>query len=208
MEENKYYNYDNSYGRNIRNKSKFWSFVLSFMPGAGHMYLGLLKQGVQLMSVFLGIIGISTLLNLGAICFILPILWFYGIFDATEKCAQGYSNKDENLEIINWIYKGSFNYKIDRKLVGYGLLIVSGLIILNNIIMPIFSIVFDTRHWFITSLINYLIVASLLLWGGYKLVKSGEKIDRDFSDEDFQEYERNITETIIEECKEPSKEDN
>jgi len=36
-------------------RSKFWAFVFSFMPGAGEMYLGLKRKGTEIMLIFLGI---------------------------------------------------------------------------------------------------------------------------------------------------------
>lgn len=169
MEENKYYSYEK--GTNNMRKSKFWTFVLSFFPGVGHMYLGLMKQGVQLMSLFFGIIAIASLLNMEFFCFLLPIIWFYGIFDATEKCNNQYINKNENLELINWIYKGNINYKIDRKLVGYIFMILAGIILLNNIIIPIISTMFGGQYWFITSMINNMVLVIIFIWGGYTLIK-------------------------------------
>ena len=44
-----------------RKKSRFLVFILSFIPGAGEMYMGFMKQGVTLMAVFAGIIAVAML---------------------------------------------------------------------------------------------------------------------------------------------------
>ncbi len=66
-------------------RNKFLTFCFSCMPGAGQMFLGFFKQGVSLMTVFLGIFIVShwlylSVLSLGAI-----IVWFYAFFDAMNK---------------------------------------------------------------------------------------------------------------------------
>ena len=37
-----------------RKRGKFMTFILSCIPGAGQMYLGLFKEGVSLMLLFIG----------------------------------------------------------------------------------------------------------------------------------------------------------
>ena len=34
-------------------KNRFWTFLFSLFPGAGEMYMGFMKQGVSLMTLFL-----------------------------------------------------------------------------------------------------------------------------------------------------------
>ena len=48
-------------------KSSFWTFVFSLFPGAGHMYLGLMKKGASLMLLFCLTIALSGFLNLSKI---------------------------------------------------------------------------------------------------------------------------------------------
>ena len=35
-------------------KNSFFTFLFSFVPGAGEMYMGFMKQGLSLMTLFLG----------------------------------------------------------------------------------------------------------------------------------------------------------
>lgn len=76
-------------------KSKFLTFLLSCLPGLGHFYLGLMKRGVAMMASFLGIIGVVTALVQvtyfdGFLVFlaVLPVIWFYNMFDALSLCEQ------------------------------------------------------------------------------------------------------------------------
>ena len=63
-------------------KSSFWTFVFSLFPGAGHMYLGLMKKGASLMLLFCLTIALSGFLNLSFLLILLPVIWFYSFFDA------------------------------------------------------------------------------------------------------------------------------
>lgn len=63
-------------------KSRFWGFCLSFIPGCAEMYMGFMKMGLSLMTLFWGIIGLATLLNIGPLLFLDLIVWFYSFFHA------------------------------------------------------------------------------------------------------------------------------
>ena len=62
---------------------KFLFFLSSLIPGAGHMFLGFMKRGLLLMTVYFIDIGLSMILN-GFLVF-MPVIWFYCLFDAWNK---------------------------------------------------------------------------------------------------------------------------
>jgi len=66
-------------------KSKFLTFMFTMLPGAGHMYLGLLRQGVQLMISFFLCFYLADWLKTSAFLVIAPIIWFYSFFDSMNK---------------------------------------------------------------------------------------------------------------------------
>ena len=63
-----------------KRKSGFLTFCFSFLPGAGEMYLGFMKMGISLMSLFCGVMAVSMLLNLGIIMLVDVVIWFYSFF--------------------------------------------------------------------------------------------------------------------------------
>ena len=69
----------------MRQKGKFLTFCFSLFPGAGHMYLGFMKMGVSVMTLFWGIVMLGVLMNLGILYFILPVIWCYSFFDVINK---------------------------------------------------------------------------------------------------------------------------
>ena len=94
-----------------RKKNGFFTFIFSFLPGAGEMYMGFFKQGVSIMSIFFILIGISSWLNLGALMFILPVLWFYSFFHVHNL----YSLPDEEFYSIEDKFLFDYDeYKIQK----------------------------------------------------------------------------------------------
>lgn len=69
----------------IKRKGKFLTFCFSLLPGAGHMYLGFMKQGLSLMLYFWGTLFLATYLNIGALAFLLPVMFCYSFFDTINK---------------------------------------------------------------------------------------------------------------------------
>lgn len=63
-------------------KNRFLTFVTSLIPGAGHMYLGLMKKGLLLMTFFGLSISLCDFLQFNLLGFIPPVIWFYCFFDA------------------------------------------------------------------------------------------------------------------------------
>lgn len=64
-----------------KKKNSFLTFIFSLLPGAGQMYMGFMKRGLSLMTLFFLIIFIGAWLNIGPIMFFLPMIWFYSFFD-------------------------------------------------------------------------------------------------------------------------------
>ncbi len=66
--------------RETGRRSRLVATLFSVFPGAGHMYLGLQRRGLQLMAGFLFSIYILDTLRLTLFLFIVPIIWCYAFF--------------------------------------------------------------------------------------------------------------------------------
>ena len=86
------------------NKSRFFTFMLSLIPGCGLMYLGYMKKGTQNMVMFsmscfmiyffeITFFSFSIFAVLFAIA--LPVMWFYQMFDAMHTITR---MRRENIE--------------------------------------------------------------------------------------------------------------
>ena len=69
------------------NPSKFLTVLFSFIPGAGHMYFGLMKRGISFMAAFFASVAATVFTEnyLSALTFVfvfaIPLAWFVSFFD-------------------------------------------------------------------------------------------------------------------------------
>ena len=69
----------------MNKKNKVLFFFFSLIPGAAHMYIGLVKRGLVIMLAFVAAIGFPVICDLPVLLVVLPVLWFYSFFDAWNK---------------------------------------------------------------------------------------------------------------------------
>ncbi|MFD1957106.1 hypothetical protein ACFSL6_23795 [Paenibacillus thailandensis] len=69
-------------------KSRVLAMMLSFFPGAGHLYLGLQKRGLQLMAGFLLAVYLMDALRLTLFLFMIPLIICFAFFDAVQQLSR------------------------------------------------------------------------------------------------------------------------
>ncbi|MDZ5473621.1 hypothetical protein SM124_18045 [Bacillus sp. 31A1R] len=150
-------------------KSKSIATFLSMFPGAGHLYLGYQRRGIQLMAAFLFSIYILDILRLGIFLFLIPIIWFYSFFDGLQRATKHGEESMEDKPIIEYLIN-------QQKWVGIGLILLGLYYMTTNIIIPAVSpmlytmIDIDLRYWF-DRYFQTAIVSILFIAGGIKLLK-------------------------------------
>ena len=154
-------------------KSRFFGILCSFIPGAAHMYLGLKRQGIQLMALFFFPMIISDLLGISIFFFILPIVWFYSFFDALRKLNGEESLEDHDILPIRWVSDRDFNIG-QNKVIAYGLIGLGAIMIFNRIALPIIG---SYLPWYVRNYIQTGLVAILFIFGGLKLL-AGSKMEK------------------------------
>jgi hypothetical protein len=154
-------NIDKDRGLLNLNNRKITAVALSMIPGAGHMYLGLLRQGAQFMTLFFAAIFIIDWLQVGSLAFMLPVLWFYSLFDAyhlLEEESDGL--RPDESPLYEWL-------RSHPAWIGWGLIILGLIVILQKIITPILGTMLSA------SVRNYaetVIVALILIAGGIRML--------------------------------------
>jgi hypothetical protein len=160
-------------------KSKAIATFLSIFPGAGHLYLGLQRRGIQLMAAFLFSIYILDVLRLGIFLFLIPIIWFYSFFDGLQKASKYGDEPMEDTPIIAYLIN-------HQKWVGIGLVALGVYYMFTNIFVPALSpilsrfINIDLMYW-VERYFQTAVVCVLLIGGGIKLLtgskpKKGEAV--------------------------------
>lgn len=69
----------------MNKKNKILFFLFSLIPGAAHMYIGLVKRGLVIMLALVAGAGLAMMADTPAFLLGLPVLWFYSFFDAWNK---------------------------------------------------------------------------------------------------------------------------
>lgn len=152
-------------------KSKTIATLLSIFPGAGHLYIGLPKRGIQLMAAFLFSIYILDVLRLGIFLFLVPIIWFYSFFDGLQKASAFEKEELQDEPIISYL----MNY---QKWIGIGLIVLGFYYLTVNIFIPIaipiveqyFDLEYVFHRYFQTG-----VVCFILIVGGIKLLAGNKR---------------------------------
>ncbi|WP_249901290.1 multi-tm2 domain protein [Paenibacillus sp. PK3_47] len=160
------------HGRSTGQRSKVFATLLAAFPGAGHMYLGLQKRGLQLMLIFLGSIYILDLMNLSLFLFLIPVIWFYSFFDGLQQSSKyGKEVLYDKPVIESWTrYQGW---------VGFALLFLGVYYILIRLVLPEFGGQFYYVIHQVQSNMNTIVVSLLLIGGGIHLLLKSRKKNHD-----------------------------
>lgn len=72
-----------------KRRSRFFTFIFSFLPGAAEMYMGFMKNGLSLMLLFF--LSFAPMVFFRGLDFLMVfgvILWFYGFFHARNYASM------------------------------------------------------------------------------------------------------------------------
>ncbi|KMM39155.1 DUF6677 family protein [Guptibacillus hwajinpoensis] len=153
-------------------KSVVLATLLSMFPGAGHLYLGYQRRGVQLMAAFLFSIYILDVLRLGIFLFLVPIIWFFSFFDGLQRASRHNKEPLEDEPIVSYFVN-------HQKWIGIALIFIGVYYPITNIVLP--TLAPYVNDYFQVNLYNlgqYMqtgIVCALLIIGGVKLLGGSKK---------------------------------
>lgn len=153
-------------------KSKLLAVLLGLFPGAGHLYLGLQRRGLQLMVAFLAVLYVLDEMRLSVFLFLLPIVWFYAFFDAMGQASK--LNQGEQLEdipVVSWLLN-------HQKWVGIGLLALGLYYLTDQVVLPLADRILGPKLRFSLYFRQYaqtLILSVLFIGGGLKLLAGSRK---------------------------------
>lgn len=153
----------------MRKHNRGLAILFSTIPGAGHMYVGLQKQGLQLMSSFFFMIFFADWTDLGIFMCIVPIIWFYSFFDVLNKTSREGPIDDDDIIFVSWINNRNSLFNEKNKFVAYALIIIGIVLIIEKIIFPWIS-------WELKNYIETGILSLVFILGGVRLLL-GNKIE-------------------------------
>ncbi len=170
----------------ITKRSKFWTIVFAFLPGAGHMYNGFMKLGVSFMGLFFGLWMVASVVNIGPLAFLAPVIWFYAFFDCVNKIFQNddefYMQEDHYLFTREQLENMNINLFKERNLLIGAILILIGIYALwNNVVLHILSVYDLLSPAVYQAIVNFgniipqLVVGGLIIWAGIALIMGKKK---------------------------------
>ncbi len=173
-----------------RKKNGFFTFCFSLLPGAGEMYMGFMKQGLSVMSVFWGLIFIASYLGIDQVLFVLPILWCYSFFHVNNLRSlsdeEFYAVEDDYWFHMERVFpKGKLEQK--QKNVFAGILIFIGVAVLwNQFSEYLYEIVPERVYFECIDRVPQIVVAVALIVVGIMMIR-GKKaaLDKEEKEENI-----------------------
>lgn len=139
---------------------KMIALAFSTIPGAGHMFLGLLKQGAQLMAVFFFLLLLAGWMNLSLLAFIAPVVWFYSVFDIYHLLEDEKELHLDSSILYDW-------FSTHPGAIGWGLITLGLLVLLQRIVSPLLESFLSAG---VRDYLETTFVAIILIAGGIKLL--------------------------------------
>lgn len=179
-----------------KKKNRFLLFIASCLPGCGEMYLGFMKRGVSLLTLFVLGMMVAMITNLGVLAMIPMILWAYSFFESNNLGAlddeQFYTVEDKYMFGLDAVEIDSMKNSIMgkyRKVVAIALVLL-GLNLLWNEICDILYSIFRTfgvsdilyqMVYHIGNSVTRIAIGIAIIWIGIRLVK-GKKVELEESE--------------------------
>lgn len=179
-------------------KNSLLTFIFSIMPGAGEMYLGMMKKGLAIMTVFFAVVFLGLVLYMEELSVILPIIWCYSFFDTINMKKFNYEERMEKDSMFGDEIKAFFGrdwgqlVKKRNSIFGIGFVLLGIYLLFENFVAPLIYRVCDyIGSYFIYETIRNipsLVVSFLIILLGLQLLR-GSKKKEEIRDKDFIEYE-------------------
>lgn len=173
----------------IRKKSSFFTFCFSLIPGAGQMYMGFMKRGTSLMSVFFLLIFLASWLHLGPLVYVMPVIWFFAFFDTHNLRSMSddeFNAMDDNFIMIPEFAKEKalMLQSKYRNILALALIIIGLSILWNNIYGIIYWImpgVLRELIWRFGQYFPQMCIGVIIIIIGVYLIR-GKKMDLDVAE--------------------------
>lgn len=146
--------------------------LLSIFPGAGHLYLGMQKRGMQLMVGFLLSLYLLDVIRLSFFLLLIPIFWFFSFFDALQIISRFEREETYDEPVVN----GLKNY---QRWIGLGMLLIGIYYVFDQVGPRILNQFFNESgmqyYFMIRDYFHIIVVSCILIIGGIVLLVRRKK---------------------------------
>ncbi|GIO36770.1 hypothetical protein J41TS12_16310 [Paenibacillus antibioticophila] len=152
-------------GRIEGRRSKVLATLLSAFPGAGQMYLGLQKRGLQMMILFIGSFYLIDVLRIPAFLFLLPVIWCFSFFDGLQQTSRYGILPMEDIPLVRG--RGMSQHWLGVILVLLGVYYVG-----TEFIVPMIDRILPDLHiqYVLSQYLRPVLIAVMLIGGGIMLM--------------------------------------
>lgn len=172
-----------------KKKNRFWLFVFSLCPGAGHMYLGFMKMGLSFLLGFALSIALMDLTSLDVLAVIPAAIYIYTLFHANNIGAlddeQFYALEDQYLLGFDNIKAANFRLDGRVRSIAAVVLILIGISMLGDLGLgllwdyfglenPIMRLIYHT----VRDVVPRVLIAIAIIWFGIYLLR-GKKVSEE-----------------------------
>lgn len=194
-------------------KSRFWTFWFSFLPGAAEMYMGFMKMGVSLLSLFFASIFVAYIIDIGPLLCVTCIIWFYGFFHARNmaRLSSAELNELEDTYIVNCELFTSDKVKkvfVNQKIIAWTFIIIGGFLVWKAGFSSMSRLLPDGWYWIVRDMeqiLLRLILGCGTIWAGIMMIR-GKKVEF-FKQEEVSVKKEEIEESKVELIKEAKTEE-
>ena len=195
-----------------KKKNRFLLFCFSLLPGAGEMYLGFMKTGVSLLSIFAICTMLTSYTGIGILAFLPFVVWVYSFFHANNlgalsdeefyRIQDGYlfGLSETGIDSIKDSIAGKYRKALAVILIilGASMLWQSFCRILRHLVGNDFYYAYISRFTgIISNDVPKIIIAFVIIWLGVKLIQ-GKREELDKLDEVKESaYSAESTETAV-----------
>lgn len=186
-----------------KKKNRFWLFVFSLWPGAGHMYIGFMKTGLSFMLGFLLPLAVVAITNIGPLAVIPITVYVYAFFHANN--IGGLDDEEfaamEDKYLFGFADMDQYRLKLDRKNrnIAAAVLIILGISMLWNVGFGIIgnyvgwdNPVIRVIYYTLRDDVPRVVIALVIIWVGVRLLR-GKK-------EEMVEADGNRADQVVAEC--------
>lgn len=165
-----------------KKKNRFWLFVFSLCPGAGHMYIGFMKTGLSFLLGFLLSIAIVGITNIGVLAVFPITIYVYAFFHANNL--GGLDDEEfaaaEDEYLFGFADMEQYRLKLNGKNrnIAAAVLIIVGLCMLWNVAIGICINYIDwdnsmvrTIYYTLTDNVPRVVIALVVIWVGVRLLR-------------------------------------
>lgn len=176
-------------------KSRFWTVVFSFCPGAGHLYMGFMKMGLSFLLGFMISIALVNLTGLDVLAVFSVVIYIYAFFHANNIASLNderfYALEDKYLLGLDSIGNAQFDLDHKSRGIAAAILILLGISMLWDVVFgmvrsyigldnPVIKFFYYTMR----NDVPRILIGIAIIWFGYVLLR-GKKLS--FEDENAQE---------------------